>query len=225
MWRCVVAHSLRRPGTTADTRSVAPLRSLTRAACELLSARRYRRSRSDGRFISCCFLSGSRYLEARKPTDRKNMKNRATVLCVRDGKILLVARERARWALPGGRIKRTEPTEAAASRELEEETGLSVSQMSYYFQFQGFSTLHHVFVAAGGLRLPRLHRCLPVSRPGKLSNSLSGEWRRRWQKLQTVTTATKPSAAKACPARRAGRDQIPAFEAHGTPAAHFHPKK
>ncbi|BFG79330.1 NUDIX hydrolase [Paraburkholderia terrae] len=75
------------------------------------------------------------------------MKNRATVLCVRDGTILLVARERARWALPGGRIKRAEPPEAAASRELEEETGLIVSQMSYYFQFQGFSTLHHVFVA------------------------------------------------------------------------------
>ncbi|ALL70155.1 MutT/nudix family protein (plasmid) [Paraburkholderia caribensis MBA4] len=76
------------------------------------------------------------------------MKNRATVLCIQDGKILLVARERAHWALPGGRIKRTEPPEAAARRELEEETGLSVSQISYYFQFQGFSTLHHVFVAS-----------------------------------------------------------------------------
>nr|WP_241018936.1 NUDIX domain-containing protein [Paraburkholderia sp. Tr-20389] len=68
-------------------------------------------------------------------------------MCVRDGAILLVARERARWALPGGRIKRAEPPEAAASRELAEETGLVVLQMSYYFQFQGFSTLHHVFVA------------------------------------------------------------------------------
>ncbi|BCG01750.1 NUDIX hydrolase (plasmid) [Paraburkholderia sp. PGU19] len=75
------------------------------------------------------------------------MKNRATVLCVRDGTILLVARERARWALPGGRIKRAEPAEAAACRELEEETGLIVSRMSYYFQFRGCSTLHHVFVA------------------------------------------------------------------------------
>ncbi|CAG9229788.1 MutT/nudix family protein [Paraburkholderia sabiae] len=80
-------------------------------------------------------------------TSRENMKNRATILCVQEGKILLVARERARWALPGGRIKRTEPPEATARRELEEETGVSVSYMSYYFQFQGFSTLHHVFVA------------------------------------------------------------------------------
>ena len=75
------------------------------------------------------------------------MKNRATIVCVRDGAILLVARERARWALPGGRIKRAEPPEAAACRELEEETGLIVTHMSYYFQFRGFSTLHHVFVA------------------------------------------------------------------------------
>jgi hypothetical protein len=34
------------------------------------------------------------------------MKDRATVLCIRDGRVLLVARARSRWALPGGRIRR-----------------------------------------------------------------------------------------------------------------------
>jgi len=50
------------------------------------------------------------------------MKDRATVLCVRNNRILLVARERSRWALPSGRIRRDEAPHEAALRELEEET-------------------------------------------------------------------------------------------------------
>jgi 8-oxo-dGTP diphosphatase len=75
------------------------------------------------------------------------MKNRATVLCVRDNRILLVARERSRWSLPGGRINRDEPPHHAALRELEEETALSASGLMYLFQFNGFRTQHHVFFA------------------------------------------------------------------------------
>ena len=75
------------------------------------------------------------------------MKDRATVLCIRDNRILLVARERSRWALPGGRIRRDESPFAAAIRELEEETTLVADEVMYLFQFHGFSTLHHVFFA------------------------------------------------------------------------------
>lgn len=75
------------------------------------------------------------------------MKDRATVLCVRDDRILLVARERSRWALPGGRIRRDEASHEAALRELEEETTLVADELMYLFQFNGFNTQHQVFFA------------------------------------------------------------------------------
>lgn len=75
------------------------------------------------------------------------MKDRATVLCVRDNRILLVARERSRWSLPGGRIGRGEAPHEAARRELEEETTLVATGLMYLFQFSGFNTQHQVFFA------------------------------------------------------------------------------
>jgi 8-oxo-dGTP diphosphatase len=75
------------------------------------------------------------------------MKDRATVLCVRDNRILLVARERSRWSLPGGRIARGEAPHEAARRELEEETTLVARDLMYLFQFNGFNTQHQVFFA------------------------------------------------------------------------------
>ena len=81
------------------------------------------------------------------------MNERASVLCVRDDRILLVARERSRWALPGGRIRRDEAPHEAALRELEEETTLVADELMYLFQFNGFSTQHHVFFAEVGPHL------------------------------------------------------------------------
>jgi 8-oxo-dGTP diphosphatase len=78
------------------------------------------------------------------------VKNRATVICCQDDRILLVARARARWSLPGGSIKRNESPSDAARRELEEETSLADVLTEYLFHFGGLSKRHHVFVA----RLP-----------------------------------------------------------------------
>ncbi|QSN63952.1 NUDIX domain-containing protein [Caballeronia sp. M1242] len=83
------------------------------------------------------------------------MKERATIICTRDTKILLVARKRSRWALPGGTIWRKESPEEAARRELEEETGLVVDELKYLFLFGGVNKHHHVFGAViGDLAIP-----------------------------------------------------------------------
>ena len=73
------------------------------------------------------------------------MKARATIICSRDGKVLLVARTRSRWSLPGGTIKRSESPLDAAQRELEEETSLVGAEFTYLFQFGGLSKRHLVF--------------------------------------------------------------------------------
>jgi len=75
------------------------------------------------------------------------MRERATVVCWRNEKVLLVARARGRWTLPGGIVKRAESPLEAAVRELEEETGLAAHTFEYLFQFGGFTKRHHVFDA------------------------------------------------------------------------------
>lgn len=74
------------------------------------------------------------------------MKERATIVCRRREKILLVTRERSRWSLPGGTIRRSESPLEAARRELEEETTLAVDGFTYLFAFGGFSKRHHVYL-------------------------------------------------------------------------------
>jgi 8-oxo-dGTP diphosphatase len=73
------------------------------------------------------------------------MKDRSTIVCVRDNKVLLVARARSRWSRPGGTIKRSESPLEAARRELEEETNVVETGLTYLFQFGGLNKRHHVF--------------------------------------------------------------------------------
>ncbi|MFM0389497.1 NUDIX hydrolase [Paraburkholderia dipogonis] len=73
------------------------------------------------------------------------MEDRATIICSREGKVLLVARARSRWSLPGGSIKRSESPLDAARRELEEETSLVGAEFTYLFEFGGLSKRHLVF--------------------------------------------------------------------------------
>ncbi|MGF6768637.1 8-oxo-dGTP diphosphatase [Paraburkholderia sp. GAS199] len=73
------------------------------------------------------------------------MKDRSTIVCIQNGKVLLVARARFRWSLPGGTIKATESPLDAARRELIEETNLAVTDLIYLFRFGGLNKQHHVF--------------------------------------------------------------------------------
>ncbi|RQZ18703.1 NUDIX domain-containing protein [Burkholderia sp. Bp9031] len=78
------------------------------------------------------------------------IKERATVVCYREERVLLVARASSRWALPGGTIKRGETPLEAAHRELQEETGMAGQTLVYSMQFTGLAKVHHVFFAAVG---------------------------------------------------------------------------
>jgi 8-oxo-dGTP diphosphatase len=85
------------------------------------------------------------------------MKRRATVICERDGRVLLVARKGGRWAFPGGRQKNGEELALAAARELAEKTQLWATSIRYTFQFKGLRTRHFVFVA----RVDERHEPVP----------------------------------------------------------------
>lgn len=74
------------------------------------------------------------------------MRKRATVICRRGQRILLVARRQSKWALPGGILKRGEHLSDAALRELKEETRLSGKSAKYLFAHRGAQKHHHVFV-------------------------------------------------------------------------------
>ncbi|WP_343654829.1 NUDIX hydrolase [Cupriavidus sp.] len=77
-------------------------------------------------------------------------KIRATVICVREGHVLLVSKDGVRWALPGGRPDDQESLVEAAWRELREETAIEAKSLTTAFQFIGATTVHHVFAAAVG---------------------------------------------------------------------------
>ncbi len=75
------------------------------------------------------------------------MKERATVVCARGDRVLLVSRNGGKWSLPGGRPGRDEAFADAAGRELLEETSLLARGLSFLFQVIDATTVHHVFVA------------------------------------------------------------------------------
>ena len=61
---------------------------------------------------------------------KRGLRQRATAVMIRDGKVLLVRDRRARrYSLPGGGMKRRELAISAAARELFEELGLEATKV------------------------------------------------------------------------------------------------
>lgn len=75
------------------------------------------------------------------------MKERATVICIRDERILYVRKPKSKWALPGGRIENGETPEQAAVRELSEETGLENLTLIYLAEYEQNNVVHYIFMA------------------------------------------------------------------------------
>ncbi|KMY86027.1 MutT/nudix family protein [Candidatus Paraburkholderia calva] len=100
------------------------------------------------------------------------MKKRATVICRRGKRILLVARE-SKWALPGGILKCGEDRLDAALRELKKETRLLGKSAKHLFDFCGKQKHHHVFSCE-----------IPSSAKARPSNEIS---KCRWVHLDDIS--------------------------------------
>lgn len=75
------------------------------------------------------------------------LRQRATALVVRDGKVLLVRdKGRHHYSLPGGKIEEGETAVQAAARELQEELGMNALQVRRLpsADYQGTANEHHV---------------------------------------------------------------------------------
>lgn len=77
----------------------------------------------------------------------KTTKPRATVICQKQDKVLLVRKADAKWTLPGGKIEAHERPAEAALRELCEETGLDSTALEFLALHEFDSRPHHVFRA------------------------------------------------------------------------------
>lgn len=74
------------------------------------------------------------------------LRPRATAVVVRDDRVLLVSDGAGIFMLPGGGIEPGERPEAAAARELHEETGLTATRTEYLFSWDSGTNRHLLFL-------------------------------------------------------------------------------
>lgn len=84
------------------------------------------------------------YMRGKKARKAK-IKARATVICLRSGRVLLVRKKCGKWNFPGGAIEPGESPAAAAAREFQEETSIEGHGLFPLCTIQVGVTVHYVF--------------------------------------------------------------------------------
>jgi 8-oxo-dGTP diphosphatase len=89
-----------------------------------------------------------------------NLRKRGVAVVIRHGRVLLVKdKGKSKYSLPGGGVHKWERSLQAASRELQEETGLKARKAEYIGSFSGAVSYHKAFLveADGDVHLKNHH--------------------------------------------------------------------
>ncbi|AWY43630.1 NUDIX domain-containing protein [Pseudomonas putida] len=79
------------------------------------------------------------------PEREREPKVRATIICLRNGRVLLVRKKGGQWNFPGGGIEEGEMPQEAAIRELREEAYLRGHVLHALCTIRVGNTLHYIF--------------------------------------------------------------------------------
>ena len=131
-------------------------------------------------------------MPARGPKARSEYSSGGAVISVRNGAAhvaMIATRGKTRWGLPKGAVAQGETSEAAALREVQEETGLEAEIV------KPLDTIEYFFRASGVLIHKKVDFYLMVHRGGELKPQLSEvddvEWVELSEAIQRASFASE----------------------------------